>query len=251
MGRSDRSSDHRDADKVDFHHRERRYHLTDEAVVARLYGELLSRHKMEEYEVHTLYLDVPKGSWSKPPKTTKRKAAPLPLNKFRVRTYLSDGAKFFETKLHTDGDTTKHRQPMGPHNEWILDVLKPVCQVQYTRRAYDYRGLRVTIDRDVRMPLPVDTELKKGMAVGHDGISVPLEGYVIEVKGARVPRWLTKLLPKEETASWSSKSTWCLTWMRAHPREGIRMPDGFEIKLAGGSGCGLVVPDALTTFREV
>lgn len=222
-----------------FHHRERRYLLSDEAAVTALVGTLTARGMLEQYSVHTRYYDVAGGTWSLSPRQRKRLHGNAAA-KWRLRTYDEDamticmlcraqvrrsdaaahlampgwwGARhvldemgwktldrWWEVKTRGgDGMVRKHRAVLAPERDLEAEGFHQVADVRYERQAWEHGDLRVTIDCNVRTD--------SGRTLGP---LTPL--VVVEVKGDAVPGWLSVLLPRE--ARGFAKSKWALREQR-------------------------------------
>lgn len=145
--------------RLRIHTRERRYLLADAAPVEAL---LRTRGTPIEYvpgrpesAIHTLYLDTPEGTWS----------AGRTRTKFRAKRYGDSDTWWFELKRRRGNVVDKWRRPVpAPELPGLLSdpgrwpelapflqdrPLRPVAIVRYRRLAWEWDGLRVTIDRDV------------------------------------------------------------------------------------------------------
>ena len=175
--------------------REQRYLLgTGQAQRVALWANLPNTRN---YEVRTLYLDVPGGSWSI--STSQRK--------FRLRQYNGEGPWWFEIKSNSAGDVTKDREQISPAQVDKLG-LKPVMAIAYSREEFQQDsddGLRITIDTDVTV-FSVPTELPPSQAMRAPGTPLAtLTNLILEVKtgSPKPPYWLP--LPQK----WpGAKSRW-------------------------------------------
>jgi hypothetical protein len=203
---------------------EQRYILQDVALVERL---LLAHGRPIEYvpgqpesPITTIYFDTPEGTWSRHLTTTK----------LRARSYLDPTLWWFELKRREGTQVDKWRKPMTPgqvlstltaHRRWkrVASVagespLVPLFGVHVRRTAFEWDGLRVTIDRDLRF-FAVDPEspLRLDRQVGH------LDGVVIEVKcQGEMPDWLGGMLDGREAIDYSkSRYSFALREQRERP----------------------------------
>ncbi|MCC7368935.1 MAG: VTC domain-containing protein [Chloroflexi bacterium] len=195
--------------------RERRFILSD---VGALDALLRSRGRPAEYipgrpetEITTVYFDTPKGTWSQGRSQTK----------LRARSYQDPATWWFELKRREDANVEKWRCPMSPDEvvetldgarRWRTarrlvgaDPLVALFAVRCRRVAFEWPGLRVTLDRDLAFhavepahPLEVGARLAR------------LDGVVVEVKCRRgAPSWLLPALDGCEVADFS-KSRYAL-----------------------------------------
>lgn len=203
--------------------RERRYILTD---VTALEALLRVRGIPIEYapgqpesEITTVYFDTPGGTWSTGQSRTK----------LRARSYQEPSAWWFELKHREDGRVDKWRCPMSPEQvsetltgerRWRTarnlvgeQPLVALFAVRCRRTAYEWPGLRVTLDRHltyhaVDAARPLDT----GAQIGW------MDGIVVEVKCPRgVPSWLHPVLDAFAAPDFS-KSRYALALMRGDAR---------------------------------
>ena len=204
--------------------RERRYILDDVAVVERL---LMTHGRPVEYVVGrpetlitTIYVDTPEGTWSQG----------LTQTKLRLRSYQNPEQWWFELKRREGSRVDKWRRPMSTATALEMlsgmkrwkpvakaagaSPLKPLFGAQNRRTAFEWTGLRVTVDRaltffhvDPRSPLMVTRP------VGH------LTGVVVEVKReGDMPEWLAEALEGREAKGYS-KSRYALAL-----RDGLERP---------------------------
>lgn len=111
-------------------------------------------------------------------------------HRIRARYYNSDPTSWLECKRTTARSHVVKRRTRSRGD-------LPTCwerrgTVNYARRAWERDSIRVTIDEGVER------------ATGDQ-----LSGYVVEVKGPRVPKWLRAALPKQ--AKGFSKRKWALS----------------------------------------
>lgn len=94
------------------------------------------------------------------------------------------------------------------------EVLTPVCGVRCYRTAFEWPGLRVTLDRQVKLfAVEPRRPLELARQIGH------LDGVVVEVKAEhQAPDWLQTALQGHE-ASRYSKSRYALAL-----RDGLARP---------------------------
>ncbi len=189
--------------------RERRFILEDVAAVEQV---ILDHGRPIEYAIGrpetlitTIYFDTPLGTWSQG----------LSQTKLRARSYDDPDQWWFELKRREGTRVDKWRRPMsvektlatlsGP-DRWkpVAKVartspLVPVFGVQCRRTAFEWVGLRVTIDRELAFfnvaperPLQVDQRLGR------------LGGIVVEVKReGDMPAWLDGALDGREARGYS------------------------------------------------
>jgi hypothetical protein len=202
---------------------ERRYVITDGAQEL---AHLLATHgRPIEYVVGrpetlitTIYFDTSNGTWSQG----------LSQTKLRARSYQNPDEWWFELKRREGSRVDKWRRPMsvetvlstlsGPHRWKPVRTtvgtapLLPVFGVQCRRTAFEWSGLRVTIDRDLTyFEVDPGAPLTLGRRRGH------LDGVVIEVKQERDrPEWLETALDGREAKDFSKS------------RYGIALRDGSQ-----------------------
>ena len=189
--------------------REQRYILEDVAAVESL---LLEHGRPVQYVVGrpetlitTIYFDTPAGTWSQGHSQTK----------LRARSYQDPDQWWFELKRREGTRVDKWRRPMsvdkvfatlsGP-DRWkqvnklaAASPLVPVFGVQCRRTAFEWIGLRVTIDRDLEF-FSVDpvSPLQLADRLGR------LAGTVVEVKReGEMPAWLDVPLAGHEASDYS------------------------------------------------
>src|SRR6266496_4197662 len=189
--------------------RERRYILQDEAPVEQV---LRSRGAPVEYqpgrsetEITTVYLDTAEGTWSRG----------LSQTKIRARGYQDSACWWLELKWRQDERVDKWRQPLPA--EAILEnlaggrrwerlealvgeaPLRPCFAVRCRRTAFEWDGLRVTLDRAVEFSAvdparPLEPSRRLGW----------LDGLVGEGKCVgEVPAWLQPVLAGSLATSYS------------------------------------------------
>ena len=167
--------------------RETRWLVQGEDDIANLYAGLAAQSTAQNlYNVNTVYLDTPEGTWS------VGRMAGLRL---RFRAYDGRDVGWFETKTQAKGILTKRRQKFARADLGLLKPLVPILTMDYTRTSYTYpAALRVTVDY--------------GLTNGVD----TLPGVVVEAKTtvqqADIPDWLRRLLGKPDKKF--DKSTWGL-----------------------------------------
>ena len=178
--------------KTEFSHKERRYIVEDEGQIVHILAALSSHHPVQEYHIHTTYLDTENRTWSRYSKGIKAE------DKLRLRSYNHDFEnRWFEVKhREPNGQVTKRRQPFVPERDgWIERMLVPVAEVHYDRQAYEWRGLRVTIDRNLHSATD----------------ETPLNFWIVEIKTKnKVPKWFQPYVPTQLDEEWS-KSKWSLS----------------------------------------
>jgi len=186
----------------DIHREERRFLIgTGDPQRDALAGHSVSF--VRTYDVRTLYLDVPDGSWS----ISKSQI------KYRLRQYNDEKSWWFEIKTNTQGMVDKHRRQVSPDQIDRLG-LRPVVLVTYSREEYEtgsdaLRGyqegdesrlaewLRVTIDHNVTA-WRVPRDVRPSQAMRSDGIPMAtLSNLILETKTGldKPPEWLP--LPNE------------------------------------------------------
>jgi hypothetical protein len=203
--------------RLRIHTRERRYLVEDAAPVEAL---LRARGTPIEYipgrpesRVFTVYLDTAAGTWSRGRSTTK----------FRCKNYDEAATWWFELKRRTGVVVDKWRRPAtldelrpvldGTRRSDALarfvavEPLVPLAVVTYRRTAFEWTGLRVTIDREVAF------HAAEGMAQGR-AVGV-LRSSIVEVKcDGPVPSWLATGLAGRRAKEFS-KSRRALALLRA------------------------------------
>lgn len=191
------------------HTRERRFLLGEVAAVEAL---LRGRGAPIEYvagqpesRITTVYLDTPEGTWSEGRTRTK----------FRCKQYADPDTWWFELKRRSGNVVDKWRRPIPSRelpallsgaNRWdVLDPflkgrpLRPLVAVRYRRLAWEWDGLRVTIDRGVEFH-----RVDAGEPWQIDGCAGALEQTVVEVKiDGPVPEWLAPALAGRRAAGFS------------------------------------------------
>lgn len=192
------------SDPTDYTRREYRY-LVGSGQAQRTALEAL-RPQQKDYQVSTLYLDKPGGTWSIGVSQTK----------FRLRHYNDEHIWYFETKHNVAGAVDKHREQVTAA-EIDATGLRPILAISYDRTEFQFprgpddppdgEGFRATLDRNVTV-YQVASELPPSQAM--DGLWSPLsvlDNLVFEVKPPNgvIPVWLP--LPQK----WpGSKSRWGL-----------------------------------------
>lgn len=186
--------------QTEFVRRERRYRIEDEGKIVQILAVLATHHPIQEYHIHTVYLDTVDRTWSLYGRNEKAE------DKLRLRSYNHDeDHRWFETKhRESNGQVTKRRQPFVPERDgWIERMLVPVAEVHYDRQAYEWRGLRVTIDRNLHS----------------DDTSNRISGWIVEIKTTKkVPKWFQPYMPQNEDVTWS-KSKWALGFYSPKQKE--------------------------------
>ena len=195
--------------------KERRYHYGD---VNTLLNFLRERTMPLEYvpgrtETHitTVYLDTYEGTWS----------VGRARNKLRCKNYQDPDLLWFEVKRRQGIKVEKRRQSIKPGDlPKVLDGIRrgpvlqklighaplmPLVAVRYRRTAFEWPGLRLTVDRDlVFHAVLAGKPWKIGRSIGRK------EGYVVEVKiDGPVPQWLRPALGGKSPQRFS-KSRWSL-----------------------------------------
>lgn len=204
--------------------REQRYIVQDVGALEQI---LQGRGSAIEYvpgrpqtEITTVYLDTTAGTWSEGRSPTK----------LRVRSYQDPEQWWFELKRREDERVDKWRRPMSVAQ--VMDTLvreprwrpigrtvgpeplQPVFGVRCQRTAYEWPGIRVTLDRDVAFfgvnPLePLTLQDETG------GIT----GIVVEVKSEPLhPDWLESALEGYRLPGYS-KSRYALALLRGQARQ--------------------------------
>ena len=146
--------------------------------------------------ITTIYVDTPEGTWSQG----------LTQTKLRVRSYQDPEQWWFELKRREGIRVDKWRRPVSVasvlgtltgDDRWMQvrrvvgqSPLVPLFGAQCRRTAFEWTGLRVTVDRDLTF-FAIDREspLAVSRRIGH------LAGVVVEVKReGEVPEWLDSAL---------------------------------------------------------
>ena len=112
--------------------------------------------------------------------------------KWRIR-YYDGGFGWLERKRRRGYLVVKHRQMLGEGDDRSLR-MSPVAGVTYQRLAWEFDGIRVTLDSDVREGWSASASLRT------------LDVAVLEVKGKCVPSWLRAVLPQRARSF--SKRKW-------------------------------------------
>ncbi len=149
-----------------------------------------------ETEVTTIYMDTPEGTWSVGNSSVK----------FRCRSYQNPQLWWFEMKRRANTTVDKWRQPLATaalpelvtgETRWhalksVIGArrLLPIVAVRYWRIAFEWPGLRVTVDREVAFhAVSPSAPHRLGEKIG--GVN----DFVVEVKpSAEVPAWLASEL---------------------------------------------------------
>jgi hypothetical protein len=196
-------------------HQERRFHLADARELLAL---LRQRGAPLEYvagrqatDITTVYLDTPWGTWSAGRSRTK----------LRCKNYDDPSAYWFELKHRKGLQVDKRRQLVAPGELPSVLVgtrrgpalrrvvgrapLIPLVAVRYRRIAFEWPGLRVTVDRDLHFcAAGSGTPWTVGRCIGRK------RGYVVEVKcEGPMPAWLRAPL-RGGVSEPFSKSRWAL-----------------------------------------
>jgi hypothetical protein len=189
--------------------RERRYILQDEAPLRQLLQSRGAPIKYQsgraETEITTVYLDTAEGTWSRG----------LSRTKIRVRTYQDPTSWWLELKWRQDERVDKWRRPLSIDavfknlagvERWDrltalvgAAPLRPYFAVRCHRTAFEWAGLRVTLDRALEF-FAVDPArpLQLSEQIGW------LDGLVVEVKCVgEVPLWLQPVLAGHLATSYS------------------------------------------------
>ncbi len=216
---------------------EQRYILDDVVQVEQL---LLLRGRPLEYvagrpetRITTVYFDTPDGTWSRGLSTTK----------LRARSYQDPEQWWFELKRREGTQVDKWRKPMPveqvlstllARTRWKrvsgvvgTSALVPLFGVRCRRTAFEWPGLRVTIDRDLQFfTVEPDAPLHLRQQLGQ------LSGVVIEVKreGA-MPDWLATVLAGREAVGYS-KSRYALALRDGLERQHLIVAERPERPLA-------------------
>ncbi len=223
--------------RLRIHTSERRFLVADPTAVESL---LRARGAPIEYEpgrpesqITTVYFDTAAGTWSRGRSATK----------FRCKNY-GGTESWFELKRRVGIVVDKWRRPVTP--EQLADVLDgtrrsdslarfvgadpllPLAVVSYRRTAFEWRGLRVTLDRDVRFHAPSSADgpdagpacglrrasREPGRLLGEAG------RVVVEVKQeGTLPEWLAGPLGSSRAKEFSKSK-------RALALLGIRREEG-------------------------
>lgn len=172
-----------------------------------------------------MYVDTTDGTWS----------AGLSQTKVRVRSYQDPEQWWFELKRREGTRVDKWRRPMSvsavltslsgekrwkPISRVVGDApLQPLFGVQCRRTAFEWIGLRVTVDRDLTFfDVDASQPLHIGDRTGH------LAGFVVEVKReGDVPAWLADAL-HGRLAKGYSKSRYALA-LRAGEERPYLVPE--------------------------
>jgi hypothetical protein len=202
--------------RLQIHTRERRFLVEDPTVVE---GLLRARGEPIEYvpgqadsSIRTVYLDTAEGTWSCGRGSTK----------FRSKNYDDGATWWFELKRRVGLVVDKWRRPVSPDDlRKVLDgtrrtealsrfvgaePLVPIAVVSYRRTAFEWTGLRVTVDRQVRFHRA--DGLRPGAQLGE------LRSAIIEVKrDGPLPEWLIGAL-KGRRAKGFSKSKKAISLLR-------------------------------------
>lgn len=163
-----------------FRREERRYLLNLDRVP--FVSALLDGHaERRGYDVRTVYL-----------------ASSGP-TKWRVR-YYEGGFGWLERKRRRGYLVVKHRQMLNDGEDRALR-MSPVAGVAYSRQAWEFDGIRVTLDSGVREGWSATASSSADLRT--------LDLAVLEVKGRRVPSWLRAALPRRARSF--SKRRWVTT----------------------------------------
>ncbi|MBI2920464.1 MAG: VTC domain-containing protein [Planctomycetes bacterium] len=187
-------------ERLTVHTRERRYLLRGGRAIEALLRGRGEPHEFvpgrPETEVFTVYLDTAEGTWSRGRSGTK----------FRCRSYGEPGIWWFELKRRVGNVVDKWRHLVAPARLPALLAgsdrgpalrpfvgdreLLPLVAIRYRRTAWEWDGLRVTIDRDVAF---YAVEHGDPWRTGERAGGIP--GVVVEVKrDGPVPAWLAAAL---------------------------------------------------------
>ncbi len=175
---------------------ETRFTTDDETFVRELQAKLSKLSKPRVYHTYTFYMDKDKGGWMDGTSQVK----------YRLRNYNGLPEWYLEQKAHVGNKTFKRRvkfvldmkDPQAFQKLLIkLRPLKPQFASRYVRTEYEFKGLRVTIDRHLEA---VDK---------HEDVQDVYSGhYIIELKRSpNVPEWLMAALRKYRDPKFS-KSSW-------------------------------------------
>ncbi|MHC5019953.1 MAG: VTC domain-containing protein [Planctomycetota bacterium] len=199
--------------------KERRYHFED---VRPLLAFCHAHGTPLEYvpgrqasDITTVYLDTIEGTWS----------AGFSPDKLRCKNYGDPNHYWFELKRREGLKVNKKRQSITPHElpEVTSGVRRgrallrrvgttpivPLVAVRYRRIAFEWEGVRVTIDRSLRFhAVGSGTPWTIGRCIGSK------QGFVVEVKceGA-LPEWLAPAFSGRRPQQFS-KSKWALAARR-------------------------------------
>ncbi len=138
-----------------FRRTERRYRTADRSLAELLTDEL---GVPAEYDVRTVYYEFRK-------------------HRIRARYYGTEPVAWIECKRRVMAEVIKRRFKKGQ----VRAPWREVGVVTYHRRAWDAKGLRVTLDEAV---------------TATSGLVLP--GLVLEVKGDKVPGWLKAVIPQRD-----------------------------------------------------
>jgi hypothetical protein len=195
--------------------REQRYILDDAGTLERTlrahgapYEFVLGRPVTE---ITTIYFDTPEGTWSVGRSQTK----------LRARSYQDPDRWWFEVKRREGTTVDKWRRPLTPEGVRAIllggprwkpvarlvgtEPLRPLFGVRCQRTAFEWPGLRVTLDREVTFfAVEADVPFTFARRLG------AVAGVVVEVKQeAGVPEWLAAELAGREARGYS-KSRYAL-----------------------------------------
>jgi hypothetical protein len=209
--------------RLHIHAREQRHLLPDVGPLGRLLLEhgapIEYRPGRTETEVTTIYLDTAEGTWSRGLSPTK----------FRLRSYQDPQRRWLEVKRRLGTVVDKWRRPLdraalGP----VLDgsapwkrierligrqPLLPLVAVRYWRTAFEWPGLRLTLDREVSF-YTVD----RGSACALDALVGGVVGFIVEVKREDgVPAWLDEALAPYRLEGFSKSRTALAAARAANP----------------------------------
>lgn len=144
-----------------FRRTERRYRTADRSLAELLTDELGTP---AEYDVRTVYYTH---------RSKKRE------HRIRARYYGTEPVAWIECKRRVMAEVIKRRVKKGR----ISAPWREVGSVTYHRRAWEAKDLRVTLDEGVSAT---------------SGMRRSLPGFVLEVKGEKVPVWLRAALPSRD-----------------------------------------------------
>jgi hypothetical protein len=182
-----------------------------------------------ETEITTVYFDTPKGTWSQGRSQTK----------LRTRSYQEPQQWWFELKRREGTCVDKWRRPMDVDavhatltgvRRWRPvarriggEPLQPLFGVRCRRTAFEWSGLRVTLDRTVTF-FAVDPTVPLQLAQPVGWVA----GVVVEVKHeGENPDWLRSALDGRDARN-HSKSRYALAL-----RDGVERP--FLVAVAGSA----------------
>lgn len=193
-----------DRHPLDGHRREYRYllhDLTKQEPALKAWATHTNR-----YQVHTVYLDTPRGTWTRGKSQVK----------FRLRHYNDESEWWIELKTNVTGMVDKTRRKITLDEMDGLG-LQAVSAVTYNRQEFEADptnpDLRVTVD-DHLLAWQVPNVVPLSKLVQSHGVPVArLKRLVLETKShGALPMWLN--LPER----WDgSKSRWSVAAVAGHP----------------------------------